>query len=315
MRYLVPFLMLLVVTQPAQIVQAQSRYGSWNDPDAVKTNPPDIKSKADISKMVDELDALVDEATKARAANPVFLQDLRALAKKYADIYRTAWPRRVLSEDFQDGNFSYDPVWTVKSGEYRIEKGWGLRSVAVAATAQQNTRQQSTQSNDPAAALLEALLQSALGGKTQSRQQPTNTAPKPTASVIYTAANIGNTFDLTTTISSWRSAGQFSLGPYQGSQQQAGYRLAYKPGQPLALLRVTRRGATIIDTSARPINLEDKKVHTLRWTRDAQGRMQILLDNQAIIDAADRSFRDPFSGLVIRNTGSDVIVKTIQVNN
>ena len=312
MRYLVPFLMLLIITQPAL---AKSRYGSWNDPDAVKANTPDIKSKADISKLVDELDALIDEASRARAANPVFLQDLRALAKKYGDIYRTPWPRRVFSEDFQDGNFSYDPVWTVKSGEYRIEKGWGLRSVAVAAATRQNTRQQSNESDDPAAALLGALLQSALGGKTQNRQQPTKTAPKPAASVIYTTANIGNAFDLTTTISSWRSAGRFSLGPYQGGRQRMGYRLAYTPGKPMELLRLTCRGASIVDTSSRPINLEDKKIHTLRWTRDAQGHMQILLDNQAIIDTPDRSFQDPFTGLVIRNNGSDVIVKTVQVNN
>jgi hypothetical protein len=312
MRYLVPFLMLLVVSNPAL---SESRYGTWNDPDAVKSNPPGLEADTDISKLVDELDALVDEATRARAANPIFLQDLRALAKKYGDKYRTPWPRRVLSENFQDGNFSHNPVWTVKSGEYRIEKGWGLRSVAVAATTQQNTRQQNTQSNDPAAALLEALLQSALGGKTQSRQQATNTVTKPAASIIYTAARIGNAFDLTTTISSWKSAGQFSIGPYQGRRHQAGYRLAYKPGQPIELLRLGSRGTATIDTSTRPVRLEDKKVHTLRWTRDANGHMQILLDGQVVIDTTDSRFRDDFSGLVIRNSGSDVIVKTVQLND
>jgi hypothetical protein len=67
--------------------------------------------------------------------------------------------------------------------------------------------------------------------------------------------------------------------------------------------------------SARPVKLEDKKVHTLRWTRDAGGQMQILIDDQPLIDVSDTSFRDPFSGIIVINKGSDVIVKTLTLDD
>jgi hypothetical protein len=308
MRYFLPLLISCLLSQP---VLAESRYSGWTDPDNKTTGAATVAPSEETRKLIEELDKLIAEAVKARAANPVFLQDLKTLSSKYKRKYNTPRPRRVISEDFQDGNFTHAPVWTVIGGEYRIEKGWGLRSVAVAATAGQETRQQSSDNEDPAAALLGVLLQSALGGKSKTRNQTTDTAAKPAASVIHTATKIGNAFDLTLTLSSWKAAGQFSIGPYQGNRQQAGYRLAYTPGQPLELVRLTSRGASVIDTSARPVSLEDKKVHTLRWSRDNRGHMQILLDGQALIDTPDSSFRDPFSGIVIINNGTDVIVKTV----
>ena len=307
---LLPFLIASLLASPAL---AQSRYTSWSDPDAKKT--VSAPTNVNMDKLIDELNALVDEATKARAANPVFLQDLKALAKKYDPRFSNPWPRRVISEDFKDGNFSHNPAWAISNGEYRIEKGWGLRSVAVAATTQQNSGSQTSANQDPAAALLGALLKSALGGKSQSGSQGTATPPKPAASVIHTAANIANAFNLTMEISSWKAAGHFSIGPYQGRNQQAGYRLTYSAGQPLSLARISSRGTSVIMNSARPVKLEDKKVHTLRWTRDAGGQMQILIDDQPLIDVSATSFRDPFSGIIVINKGSDVIVKTLTLDD
>jgi hypothetical protein len=288
-------------------VHAESRYSTWSDPDAKPQQSASSKQDGDMNKLIGELNALVDDAIKARAANPVFLEDLKALARKYS----TPWPRRLVSEVFKDGDFTRNPVWTVTSGEYRIEKGWGLRSVAVAATSQGSTRQSNSASDDPAAALLGVLLQSALGGKNQTRTPP----PRHAASVIHTNASIDNAFDISFEISSWKPAGQFSLGPFQGQRREAGYRLAYTPGHPIELARVNSRGASLIDTSTGPVNLEDKKVHKMRWTRSQQGRMTITLDNKVLIDISDRSFRDPFQGLVIINNGTDVIVKTVTVND
>jgi len=303
MRLILPLLISALLATP---VMAQSRYTTWSDPDSTKAAP--ASSSAEISELVRELNTLVDEATKARAASPLFLQDLKALAQKYS----APSLRRVLSDNFSDGNFTHAPRWTVSSGDYRVEKGWGLRSVATA-----NTRQNSGQTSkgqDPAAALLGALLQGALTGKTQTGGQTATGVSGPSAASIYTSASINNAFDLTMEISSWKNTGEFSIGPWQGQPQRAGYHLTYRPGKTLSLLRINSRGRAIIDASARPVRLEDKQVHTLRWTRDTAGRMQVMLDKNTLIDVVDHSFRDPFGGLVIINQGSDVIVKSVAVD-
>jgi len=303
MRLFLPLLFSALLASP---VMAQSRYTTWSDPDSTKTAPAATSSGAEINALIKELNALVDEATKARAANPLFLQDLKALAQKYS----APTLRRVISDNFSDGNFTHAPRWTVSSGDYRVEKSWGLRSVATA-----NTRQDSGQtSQDPAAALLGALLQGALKGQNQTGGQTTAGVAGPSAASIYTSASINNAFDLTMEISSWKNTGEFSVGPWQGQPQRAGYHLTYRPGKTLSLLRVNSRGRAVIEASTRPVRLEDKKVHTLRWTRDASGRMQVTLDKNTLIDVSDRSFSDPFDGIVIINKGTDVIVKSINVD-
>ena len=298
------FVLTGLLTQP---VAAQNRYSSWSDPDG-KNNP----AASEISKLIEEMNALVDEAAKARAANPLFLQDLKDVLRKYSNKAANApVSRRLLFDDFGDGDYTRTPTWTVRSGQYRVEKGWGLRSVAVAATGQQ---QQPSAEKDPAAALLGALLQGALGGKSQTSR--TTTAPAATpAAVIHTAANISNAFDVALEFSSWKTTGKFSLGPYQGSLPRAGYRLVYQPGQPMELVRIGSRGTFVLNRTTRPVSLEDKKVHKLLWTRDTSGRMQITLDGQLLIDVPDQNFRDAFQGMVIINQGTDVIVKSVTLNS
>ena len=306
MRYVIPVFLSLLVATPAM---AETRYKSWSDPDK-PTAPSDTRMQL----FIGELNKLLDEATKARAADPLFLQDLRDLVQKYDATPAKPVLRRIISETFEDGNFSRNPVWTVTHGEYRFEKGWGLRSVAV--TTQQSGSQQQSGSDDPAAALLGAILQGALGGVSgQSGSQTQKPAAPSAASVIHTRAELSNAFDMTLELSSWKSAGKFSVGPFQGRQQQAGYRLVYAPGQRLDLVRLGSRGNFVINRSARPVTLEDKQVHSLHWSRDHLGRMQISLDKQILIDFTDQSFRDPFQGLVISNDGTDVIVKSVIVDS
>ena len=162
--------------------------------------------------------------------------------------------------------------------------------------------------------MLGALLQSALGGKTQGGSQAAKPVATPKAAVIYTSAQIGNAFDVTVHFSSWNNSGQFSFGPYQDTRQQTGYRVAYAPGEKLELLRVSRRGSSVIQRSARAVRLEDKNIHKLRWVRHTNGSMKIRLDGEFLIDSQNQSFRDPFKGLVIRNDRSDVIVKSVTVD-
>ena len=57
------------------------QYQQWNDPDQPVTA---AKTAADtrLQDFVDRINALIDEAEKARAADPQFLRDLRARLEK-----------------------------------------------------------------------------------------------------------------------------------------------------------------------------------------------------------------------------------------
>ena len=96
-------LALLIASLPfTALAQNKPRYGPWkSDQDQVQT-------------LSEELRRLVDEAARARAADPRFLDDLRALADKYGN----PRPHLLVQEDFTDRDFTANPAWTVASGQF-----------------------------------------------------------------------------------------------------------------------------------------------------------------------------------------------------
>ena len=207
------------------------------------------------------------------------------------------------------------------AGRYWVEKGWGLRSLIEPGQAVAQSAAKRPRGRDAAIAILGAVLNRAAGN---DRGGETATAPSaaPAVATIQTAARITNAFAIEFELSSWRDkgngrgqgqrqAGKFEIGPYQGNGA-AGYRLAYRPGGDFELLRVSPRGTSIIDAAAAAA-LEDKKPHTIEWTRRADGVMTVTVDGKQIISATDRGIRQGFAGLRISNRGGDYIVKRIAV--
>lgn len=273
------------------------RYEAWEE----AGNP-------DLQKMVDELDALVDEATKAKAANPVFLQDLRDLAARYkAAAAPAAAPApvtlsRLLTDTFADGNYTANPAWKVSAGEYRIETTGnyvGLRSSVAAQPA-------TAASGNLAAAVLGALLQP---------QSPGSAGGAKHAS-IYTPLKISNVFAVELELASKFTGGRFDFGPYQGASGGYAYRVAYFPGtaEGLQLLRVTPQGSTVIGSYKKQLFLEDRQRHKIRWTRDAAGAMTVSVDGTQVIAATDAGLKDPFDGFLMINSGGDYAIRSVAID-
>ena len=319
MRFLVFLLAALVIAAPAQAQQ----YQQWTDPAASRSAAAAEKAANErLQGFVDELNRLTDPAEKSRAADPGFLRDLRGLAQAYDRPWRT----RLLSDDFQDGDFTHNPGWTVTAGKYWVERGWGLRSAVKAEPAQTGGEdRQRSSGKDVAAAIFGQILQQALDpeGRATGGRQGTGAAAtvlNPTA--IQTTLRLTNAFAVEINFSSWVSedapGGRFEIGPYQGAPvgdaRAAGYVLAYVQGGGLDLIRITGRGSSIIDSRPGPFLLEDKKFHRLEWTRRADGLMTVSLDGKEIMNATDRAYTQDFDGLRLVNRGGDYNIKSIVVN-
>jgi hypothetical protein len=317
MPYIALALAALFMAAPAQAQQ----YQPWNDPAAAATAGAAEKAANErLQGFVDELNRLTNSAEKSRAADPGFLRDLKGLAQAYDRPWRT----RLLSDDFQDGDFIRNPGWTVTAGKYWVEQGWGLRSAVKAEPAQTSGQtQQRTSGKDIAAAIFGQILQQALdpeGRATGGGQGASATVLNPAA--IQTPFRLTNAFAVDIEFSSWvsdgASPGRFEIGPYQGAPvgdaRAAGYVLAYVQGGGLELIRVTGRGSSIIDSCPGPFYLEDKKTHLLEWTRRADGLMAVSLDGKEIMTASDRAYNQDFDGLRLVNRGGDYIIKSITVN-
>ena len=222
----------------------------------------------------------------------------------------------VLSDRFEDGDFTDNPAWTVTQGRYWVERGWGLRSAVKAGAAAQSAPQpEPRKGRDAAAAIFGRILQQAIDpeGKLGGGQ----TAGGAPATAIQIVLALTNAFAVEIDLSSWSAEGRLEIGPYQGAPKGAeraqGYVLAYTPGGELELLRVSPRGSSIIDRRTGLVALEDKKTHRLLWTRNADGLMTVSIDGREVLKASDKAFRGPFDGLRIVNQGGDYIFKRIAV--
>lgn len=285
----------------AQAQSTDNRYSAWTPPSAV--------NDARLNGMLKELDALIREAEKARAADGVFLRDLKALSARY----QKPTAQRLLFDDFADNDFQRNPTWSVTSGEYWVEKGYGLRSKVTDAAVPANDAADGGQISKEqlAISVLGALLQGANKNPPAAQPQPTATVNKP--SMIETRTRISNAFSATVELSSWKADGVFEIGITQGLEN-AGYRVVYAAGQNarLELVKITSRGRATVDAKTLTA-LEDQKVHSLVWTRASDGTMSVSVDDKAILNARDDSFRDPFEALQLSSHGADVIVKSVQL--
>ncbi len=288
-------LAIIALTMSASLSFAeQSRYGSWQEEkDTAKT-------------LASELKALVDEAEKARAADPRFIQDLKNLVNRY----NNPWRVRVLEESFQDGDFKANPTWTVASGKFGM--GWeGLISSVQPqqATAQQQPKKVSER--DLAIALLGQVFNQA-GGQSSSQQQAT--APTYQPAEIYLKQSIPNGFAMTLDISGKAKEGGVDFVLYQGAQRSAGYRLNAVPGRGIRLLKVSSRGTATIANSAPTIQIADGKKHQLIWKRTTDGTMSLSLDGKTLFEQNDLSFRQAFDGFSLVNNGGEFTLHRLTID-
>jgi hypothetical protein len=264
--------------------------------------PGDDGGSGDVDTLVRDLEQLIDQAEKDRAADPQFLDDLRGVLAGY----QNPWSERLLYDDFRDGNYTGNPKWTVSSGAFKVDtKGnnIGLRSTIVAPG---TSTTQST--GNVATDILGAILSS------QNSQQSTST---DAYAAIYTPVKVSNAFATRLEFVSGERRGRLDFGPYQGPSGSVAYRVAYLPGQSkdsLRLIRITSKGAVAIGTYKGALNLEDNRRHVIEWTRDRNGVMSVLVDGQELITATDRTITKPFDGLMLINSGGTYYVRSVTLD-
>lgn len=277
--------------------------------------------------MVDALRDLVGEAERARAADPRFLGDLKALA----DAFDQTAPVALITDDFRDGDYTNGTVWTVTGGRWWVEEAVGLRSLvaapAAAPAASDPPPSNSTRrrvGDDFAEAILSDILNQVTrprseseSGSSEPQTSPAATSGDATPAEIQVAGAIPNAFAARLEITSREPRGALRLGPYQVSTRDGwGYYLAYHPGDQtgMRLVRFSRGQPTVIGSHNGTIGLEDGRLHVIEWTRSVAGTMTVSLDGKVMIQATDTRLRDPFDGFAISNQGGDYAVRNISIS-
>ena len=260
------------------------RYSPWQPP-AQAGGMPDL---------LRNLRGLIDEAERSKAADPTFLDDLRALA----DTYDNPWPVRLVYDDFRDGDFTSNPPWTVSAGIWRVDsKGRfsGLRSTVYG-----------PDNAGPGGGQ---------GWGNYAGRPRQGTGNDDEFAAIYLPVTISNSFAIRLEIAARDEGGRFDFGPYLGRGNTA-YRLSYQAdaASGLTLTRVTSQGERVLGGSSGRVNLGDGKSHVIDWKRDRGGNMTVTLDGRPAITVADPMIRRPFDGFLMVNGGGTYWIRSVAVN-
>ncbi|MDQ6996625.1 MAG: hypothetical protein Q9M82_04090 [Mariprofundus sp.] len=272
---------------------------------------------AKTQQLVNELKILTDQAEQNRSANYRLIDQLRDLTARYD----WPWGKRVLFDNFRDGDFRQNPAWYSSSNDFWVTRSVGLRTELNRESNQPRTNQPAQSGHDRKREAREAIIGMILGGgveQTEPGYRPSRRINRPVRADISTNLGIDNAFAITIKLASigrGNHEGSFEFGPYQGQDMESGYRLVYRGGANPALKLVSYRRhlTSVIDLYDRGKLLADGNIHTLDWQRTRSGQMTVLLDGKQILSVRDRSYRDSFSGFVMTNRGGDYSIRSVSI--
>ena len=328
-RLLVLVLLAGALAMPAAADDG-SRYSEWRQDGA------EAEGAGALEALARELEALIDEAENARAADPRFLQDLR---DKIAAHVAEAVPREALiRDDFSDGDFTDDPRWEVLSGDFSVDGRLGLRTTIPLSGADAETlrlsldsiRDKGDELLDKGSALLdkgkdtvgsllsgEKKLSDLLGGGDDDEVKEDTGPAGPEPAEILLETDIPNAFALELEMMSGiaHKDAQFEIDLFQGRAGTAGYRLAYLAGSDpgMQLSRFGRRSAEVIGEHDDALPLEDGRSHTVALAREGDGSMIVTVDGNELIRVKSSALDDPFDGVSLVNSGGDYAIRSIAV--
>lgn len=292
-RILLFVLVALFTVAPASS-QAQAERASPNDRRTLE--------------LVDSLKDVIRRWENNRTANPTLLNQLRDLVR----LYDWPWRVRLLFDDFKDGDYTRNPAWVVRRGEFSVGRGSGLRTVVGSQSVAQPPadRRRELTPVDIIGGILKGI--SEQGGATSPLRDAPSTAE------ISTAVAIGNAFAIRARMISQEKSvrgARLELGPYRGNGREWGYRLAYNAGQrpSFEILRLSPGRSSVVETYDVFAELEDGRAHEIEWRRDREGSMSVFLDGREIIQTVDRGITEFFDGFAIVNLGGDYTFEQIEI--
>jgi hypothetical protein len=272
----------------------ESGYSAWQAATPV--------ADGSVESLVKELNELIDQAERARAADRNFLADLRALA----DRYDWPWQQEIFQSDFTDGKYQRPLPWKITSGEFRAERGLGMHSRVDAGTAPASPPGE----QDLAGAILGVILDQAL----KTGDGPGQTAEASPAS-MHLMRRVSNAFAVDAEVDARGADGQVHISLFQNNTEGLGYRLVFMPGDRagLELQRIGSRGVAVIDTATN-LAAPGNQLHTLQWTRDRNGSMNVTLNGSPVLSTTDRSLRDPFDGIEFSNRSGEFALRSLKLS-
>jgi hypothetical protein len=270
-----------------------------------QTSPGDDPNRRNLKSLLEELQQAIEEADKRMVAHPRFLEELQALVDRYQAKLREVY----FYEDFADGDYTQSPTWTVKSGKFRVVPAGRLWSRV---WVEQPPEASVSDEEEPLGLLLKEILRS-----TEKKERDKREVPKKEKAVIRSLARIDPAFEVDFSFVSESTWGSMEIVLLGGDPPVARYRLLYHAApskeRPIEIIRVRGSREYVIESATQYPELDDGVLHRIRWIRDDEGKMRVLVDDKKILSTVEVFYRDDFAGLELVNHGGTYELGPIKI--
>jgi len=282
------------------------------------TSPQVTVAKDKDAALLDELRTITQKSREQQAADRWLQRALDDLIAKYD----WPWQRKLMYEDFSDGDYTRNPAWQIVQGDFQVVHGQGLSSSIKRNEQKTNNEPAPSQSSEGSlgSLVLGALLDKALDNKkanTKKSSAPSNIDTYTGPNQISVKANVTNAFAVTLAVrTNQDDPSQFDVALLQSEKGLYGYRLRIDTNASgfIELQRIRNGHAAIVESQKLPMNINDNRLHDLAWRQDQEGTVTVLLDEKPVIEVRDRAFRDNYPWLQIEHQAGELTIRSVRVD-
>ncbi len=270
-------------------------------------------NNTELKAMISELENKIADEEERIVAHSKFLDELRALVVKY----RSRLKELFFSDDFKDGNYTKNPEWIVKSGNFFINDAGQLSNSVIARVVEPEAEPEKDKSMEQEAIGL--VLEGIFGSKKkpEPERKPERPAQTIQPGIIYSKTSISPDFEIDIEFISKSEMGEMEIVLLGSENLTPRYRLNYKKNgsrnRPIEIIRENMGRKFIIGAAAKYPQIDDGKLHKIKWVRYKNGAMNVLIDNDIVLETHEVYFKNKFTGIEFENKGGTYQWESIEI--
>ncbi len=269
----------------------------------------------ELKAIISELENKISDENERLLAHSKFLDELRALVSKYKSRLKELF----FYDDFKDGNYTKNPEWIVKSGNFFINEAGQLSNSVTARAVEPAAESEKNKSLEKEAIGL--VLEGIFGNKNKKEAEPERKSESPSQTIqpaiIYSKTTISPDFEIDIEFVSKSEMGEMEIVLLGSGNLTPRYRLNYKKNgsrdRPMEIIRENNGRKFIIEAATKYPHIDDGKLHKIKWVRYKNGAMNVLIDNDIVLETHEVYFKNEFTGIEIENRGGTYQFASIEI--